>query len=79
MKEHMENATILSGVGRVVVARYVQDLSELTSLVCELVGHWETYLDQIYQRIESTAYYSPIIHNPGRRGRPSFDISRHQL
>ena len=59
--------------------RYVQDLSDLVSLIRELVGYWETYLDNIDQQNESTAYQAPVVHFPSRRGRPSFDITRHQL
>ena len=79
VRDHLENATNLSDADGAVVAQYVQDLSKLASLVRKLVEHWETYLDQIDQRNESTAYRAPVVHIPGRRGRPSFDITRHQL
>lgn len=79
VRDHLENATFLSEADGAVVARYVQDLSDLATLVRELVSCWETYLDQIDQRNESTAYRALVTHIPGRRGQPSFDITRHQL
>ena len=81
VREHLRQATetSLSDPETAVVMRYVQDLSELVSSIRDLVGYWETYLDQINQHNESTAYRAPVLHIPGRRGRPSFDINRHQL
>ena len=81
VREHLRQATeaSLSDAETAVVMRYVQDLSELVSSIRDLVGYWETYLDQINQHNESTAYRAPVLHIPGRRGRPSFDINRHQL
>ena len=80
VRQHLQASEAnLSDADRAVVVRYVQDLEELASSVRELVGYWETYLDQIDRQSESTAFRAQVVHMPGRRGRPSFDISRHQL
>ena len=74
VREHLQRATegILSDTERVVVMWYIQDLSELVNH--ELVGYWETYLDNIEQQNESTAYRVPVVRFSGR-GQPSFDIN----
>lgn len=78
VRDHLEQATPVRNADRAVISQYVQDLSELESLVRELVGYWEAYLDQIDQQNELTAYRAQVVHTPGR-GRPSFDITKHQL
>lgn len=66
-----QHASDLSSADGAVVVQYVQELSKLATLVRKLVGYWETYLHQINQRNESTAYRTPVVHIPGRRGRPT--------
>ena len=70
VREHLQRATkgILSDTERAVVMWYVQDLLELVSSIRELVGHWETYLDNTEQQNESTAYCVPVVRFSGRRG-----------
>ena len=38
-REHLQQATEGDNAERVVVMQYVQDLSDLVSLICELVGY----------------------------------------
>ena len=70
VREHLQRATesILSDTERAVVMWYIQDLSELVSSIRELVGYWETYIDNIEQQNESTAYCVPVVRFSGRRG-----------
>ena len=58
VSEHLHQATesSLRDAEMAVVMRYVQDLSQLVSLIRELFGYWETYLDHINQHNESTAH-----------------------
>ena len=67
----------LSEEERQVVMRYIQKLGQLIDNLRQLVLLWEAHMDMSDQRNQSTAYRAPTVHSP--RGRPSFDITRHQL
>ena len=82
VREHLQRATkgILSDTERAVVMWYVQDLLELVSSIRELVGHWETYLDNTEQQNESTAYCVPVYSSFFRQNRVALiSVNRHQL
>ena len=75
---HDGQTTLTDEDEREVVSRYVQQLNELISCLCQLVGLWEMYIDEMNEGNVDTAYRAPLLRLP-RRGRPAFDISQEQL
>ena len=54
-------------------------IGELISLCRRIALQWQDYVDFELMNSQRTSYRAPVIHQPGVRGLPRFDISRDQL